>query len=549
MPESLLASYPEVTRPTLEALYQLGLQVCAEVEKFQPDIVLGLAHSGWMPVVVAQTLWAETRKTPFPPATRTNIGLEKHEIYHTRFGKSWPAFCCGECSDEAGRIGHYLAWLLEQTTWLKTLRRQIKTIFPSIPQRILVVDDIFDGYRSGYATLALLEALYAQAEVYVCAGWHDLTNNLVTGWLAEFVPSLAQDIIEKEPVRGRYASSWQETLKPLITGTEDITPDRLDWKFIDRDSRAVQALADQIPIEVALAAPDWARNLACAYALRRLAGEIQNDEVAKPAEHEVHPVPIRQLSLKPEERLAARAWRQGGVTREDIAQVYGNTSAQLKQGLRAVRVSYDWQKQGERKTARYFPMNSVESWINAYAPAEYHHSGIPVKGFAEFLPGEVWAGAYPSMLSNWDDVELFKDLLNRGVTRFLDLTNPQDGYRQQPYREALLKASQALECRVEIKSYPLPFRVAPERRQVRGILNDIARSLQSRQPVYLHAGYPLEGRTPSILACLLIERGYSAKKALTKVNAFWLKTLPFLVCSPLSEAQEKFVLEWAATPR
>ena len=59
-----------------------------------------------------------------------------------------------------------------------------------------------------------------------------------------------------------------------------------------------------------------------------------------------------------------------------------------------------------------------------------------------------------------------------------------------------------------------------------------------------HASYPLEGRTPLILACLLIERGYSVKKVLTKVNTFWSKTLPFLVCSPLSEAQQMFVLEW-----
>ena len=167
MPTSSLTPYPQVTWSTLEALYQLGLQVCAEIEKFQPEVVLGLAHSGWMPVVVAQAVWAETRPTPFPPATRTNIGLEKHEIYHARFGKSWPAFCCGECSDEASRKGHYLAWLSEQTVWLKTLRRQIRSIWPATPQRILVVDDIFGGYRSGYATLALLETLYPQAKAYV----------------------------------------------------------------------------------------------------------------------------------------------------------------------------------------------------------------------------------------------------------------------------------------------------------------------------------------------------------------------------------------------
>jgi hypothetical protein len=141
-------------------------------------------------------------------------------------------------------------------------------------------------------------------------------------------------------------------------------------------------------------------------------------------------------------------------------------------------------------------------------------------------------------------VELFKDLLQSGITRFLDLTNAQDGYQNVPYRPALLQASQALERQVEIQTFPLPFRVSPERRQVQLILNDIVRSLQTQQRIYLHAGYPLEGRMPLILACLLIARGYSAKKALAKVNTFWLKTLPFLVCSPLSDAQEKCVLEW-----
>ena len=69
-------TYPPILLPTLEALYRLGNNICAEIEKFHPDVVLGLAHSGWMPVVIAQTLWTETRTEIFPPTTRTNIGLE-----------------------------------------------------------------------------------------------------------------------------------------------------------------------------------------------------------------------------------------------------------------------------------------------------------------------------------------------------------------------------------------------------------------------------------------------------------------------------------------
>jgi hypothetical protein len=115
----------QITLPTLEALYRLGTNIYDEIEKFHPDVVIGLAHSGWMPVVVAQALWAETKETAFPPSARTNIGLEKKKIYDERYGKSAPAFCCGECSEGPGRKGHYLAWVSEQSAWLKTLRQQI----------------------------------------------------------------------------------------------------------------------------------------------------------------------------------------------------------------------------------------------------------------------------------------------------------------------------------------------------------------------------------------------------------------------------------------
>jgi hypothetical protein len=47
-----------------------------------------------------------------------------------------------------------------------------------------------------------------------------------------------------------------------------------------------------------------------------------------------------------------------------------------------------------------------------------------------------------------------------------------------------------------------------------------------------------------ILACLWIERGVSPKKALAKVDTFWMKTLHFLIRPPLSEEQRQFILDW-----
>jgi hypothetical protein len=42
---------------------------------------------------------------------------------------------------------------------------------------------------------------------------------------------------------------------------------------------------------------------------------------------------IMYLSIDPEEGLAARAWKQGEVTRADIAQVYGDHPEQNRKGI------------------------------------------------------------------------------------------------------------------------------------------------------------------------------------------------------------------------
>lgn len=96
----------------------------------------------------------------------------------------------------------------------------------------------------------------------------------------------------------------------------------------------------------------------------------------------------------------------------------------------------------------------------------------------------------------------------------------------------------------EIKKFPLAFQVTPSRLQVRHTLKYIALTLKQGHRVYIHAGHNLEGRTPLILACMLIERGVSPKQALAKVDAFWMNTLHFLIRSPLSEVQRQFILEW-----
>lgn len=542
-----MSPYPQAALSTLEALYQLGKDICQEVEEQRPDIVIGLAHSGWTPVVVAQTLWTATHDRSFPPSMRTNIGQEKSAIYHARFGTDFPAFCFGECSDNPGRKGHYLAWVAEQSAWLKTLQKQIKAISPKTPDRILVVDDIFGGYRSGYATLALLEELYPEAKISMCAGQNDLTNNLVTGWLEEHAPALAQEIRKIKSTityNQRYKNPWQETLKPLITGTEDITADSLNWKFITYESPAVKAIADYVTAEVALSAPAWVQDIACTYAMQRLKDEIKKDEVIEPEGDQDHLFPRWRLLIYPEERLAAKAWRQGGITNADVIQVYGSELSQIKKGLRTIRHKHEWMRHGEKAAAIYLPVDAGDVWVNIYPPTETAPvPKIPVSGFAELLAGELWAGVYPSIYNNLESVFL-KDLMQLGIDSFLDLTNSKDFYRKCPYDKTLVQISREMGKKVEIKKLSMPFRQSPTKSQVEQVLKHIQHELKARRRIFIHAGYNLDARTPLILACLLIERGHPPKKALTEVNTFWMKTLHYLIVPPLNAEQEQFILNW-----
>jgi hypothetical protein len=216
----------------------------------------------------------------------------------------------------------------------------------------------------------------------------------------------------------------------------------------------------------------------------------------------------------------------------------------MKKGLREIHHGHEWPAHGENLDSIHFPLDVYETWINIYPPTESSPAPeIPVSGFAELLPGEVWAGVYPSLYNNLESVFL-KDLLRLGIDSFVDLTNSKDLHRKVPYGKTLMQVGHEVGKRVELKNVPLPFRRNPTKSQVGQVLKYINHELKARRRIFIHAGYNLDARTPLVLACLLIERGYLPKKALAKVNAFWMKTLHYLIVPPLSGDQEQFVLSW-----
>lgn len=537
----MINTYPEILIPTLEALYLLGERICGEVEKTQPDLLIGLAHSGWMPVVVARALWAERHAAPFPPAMRSNIGGEKHIIYRQRFQNAPPAYCCGVCCESSpNRLGHYLAWITAQDAWLAGLKRQVQAVFSGASERILVVDDLFGGFRTCYIALQLLETLYPAAQVRIVAGDQDLTNDFVTAWLQEFASELAveipQDAGSGSP--GRVLNDLQDELRPLITGTQDVVPESLEWRPLDPADPAVQKMAGRVGLEQVLAAPVWAASLACRYAVQRQAGELPPVELEDMSD----PMFLGSIAgLEPGERILGRSWYENGLTRQELEKMVGDKHALHQVVLKQTRGSLE--TRGPDSDPVYLPGGSGQFLHTFSGPPEPEQRRLLVKGWAEFIPGRLWAGAY-LQADYATQVRVCQELIGQGVRQIIDLTQPGEKEADAGYLQALKEAGTKMNIQVGYTRFPLDFFRAPAQIRMNDLLKKLDTLGKGRRGIYLHAGHNLEGRTPMTLACWLIRQGLKADEAIARVSDFWLDVLPYLIRLPLSTEQERFVQRW-----
>jgi hypothetical protein len=157
----------------------------------------------------------------------------------------------------------------------------------------------------------------------------------------------------------------------------------------------------------------------------------------------------------------------------------------------------------------------------------------------------LWAGAYPLASNSLVKDQPHKDLLSFGIDIYISLTDTEDITHKWPYEQALRQTCQESGKKASIHTFPLPFRAGPTLAEMALLLKKIVRLLKGGHRIYLHAGHNLDGRVPLVLACLLLQQGQSSDQALARVNSFWLETLPFLIRIPLTEAQRKFIAEWA----
>lgn len=529
---------PSELVPVLESLYELARGVCAEVDDLQPELVVGLAHSGWMVVTAAQACWHATRQTCFPPALRTNLGQEKHEIYRAEFSSDPPAYCCDECSSGI-RQAHFLAWLAGRLDWQAELESQVQAVYGSSaqPNRILVVDDVVGGGRTSLTALGLFDLIAPRAETRLVAGQQDWTNRLTTAWLERFTPVLYSDHqaeIEAQgrPARARYPVELYRVLKPLVTGTEDVDPASLSWRAVDLESPAIQAVADHLAPEAALKTIPWTSETITSYVELRARGELPCTAPLPLGEQSFNR--IQRRMLEPEQKVLRQAWFPDGLTRRLAARLYGVEARSAGRALRQLVWEDELSPVGFGSRTVYVP--NPESTL----PEEYYKK--PIELYWVF-PGWLGTGQYPFQyhVDGPTQQQQVDQLLLQGITCFINLTEPGEP-PWTSYTYCLADGSLPVGRAVTTFQFPSARGKIPEPSLIEQILDQMDRLREAGEVVYLHSGGG-RGRAAAILGCYLVRCGFGIKEALLRLEQVWAGNgLSYRV--PESEALRRLILSW-----
>src|SRR4051812_10802591 len=127
------------------------------------------------------------------------------------------------------------------------------------------------------------------------------------------------------------------------------------------------------------------------------------------------------------------------------------------------------------------------------------------------IPGKLLAGKYPGGKNLLEVERRLGALLDAGFNGFLDLTEqgelpPYDGYLPDTVAHA----------RMPIVDHGVPRNAA----HMGEILAELERMLAEGRRVYVHCRAGI-GRTGTVVACHLIDRGLAPQDALGRLNELW----------------------------
>jgi protein-tyrosine phosphatase len=171
------------------------------------------------------------------------------------------------------------------------------------------------------------------------------------------------------------------------------------------------------------------------------------------------------------------------------------------------------------------------------------HHDRPVPNAYWVRPGKLLAGEYPRTIDNKSSRIKLGQLLEAGVTFFLDLTEAGE-YHLKSYAGLLRQEATARKQTVEYRRMSIRDRGTPTPAEMKRILDTIDAELAAGRVVYVHCFGGI-GRTGTVVGCHLVRRGLSGEAALAEITRLRRGTPTEWQPSPETEAQEQMVRDWS----
>jgi hypothetical protein len=341
---------------TLDHLYLLARAVRAEIDTFDPQIVVSLAHGANVAMWALEAVWqAACPERPLPVIAPVSLGREKTYLYEI--------YCDERLGDEDYMFqpdyqndwlrGRYLAWIDAQLPWQRDLRLRINTALnlpplhpynlPEQPARILIVDDT--DYEGGTYRLALglIQAAYPNSQVHMLVGGlAEWRTSLSAAWLAAH--DIGWTVDQKREV--------EQLIYGLAPGTEDVEMDTFDLRPIGLDSPRLGKLAVFLPAETWLDLPGWIQAQVQCGMRERLAREMGGETFSEMSDRIAW---VRRLKLEPGERVMQAVWQRGAITRVQATHLSGLTRRQAGKLLRRLARQHYLEAHPHRR-GRYYTL-------------------------------------------------------------------------------------------------------------------------------------------------------------------------------------------------
>lgn len=197
------------------------------------------------------------------------------------------------------------------------------------------------------------------------------------------------------------------------------------------------------------------------------------------------------------------------------------------------------------KLALWETVDALAEQLARWQPSiEAEASRLPALHAYWVEPGRLLVGEYPGARSEADAEHKLCSLLDVGVRRFVDLTEEGE---LEAYAPLLHRLAGEHKVRVDHTRHAIrDVDVPRDAGTMSRILDELASAQREGTPAYVHCWGGI-GRTGTVVGCHQRERGYSAERALERVEELRQASSKANRASPETAAQRAFVRQWPQT--